>query len=148
MAGFARALAALAAVALLGAIAAGALGGSNPNKLRADLSGGPGADPDGVGTAFVSLQPNRRRICFRIAYRRIAKPDRGHIHEAPKGAKGSILIDLFVGPRPGGSPITGCVRYLRRGTITQIRRNPHRYFVELHNTRLLGGAIRGRLHRR
>jgi hypothetical protein len=143
-----RTTAALVAVALLGAIATSAIAGNDPNKLRAGLNGVkeiPDADPNGAGTAFVTLKGGVNRVCFNISYEKIGKPLAGHIHRGGKRANGAIVVPLFEGARPGGSPITGCANDVAGATINQIRNNPGGFYVNLHNSAYPAGAIRGQL---
>lgn len=151
MSKLARTTAALVAVALLGAIATSAIAGKNPNKLRAGLNGLkeiPDGDPNGSGTARVTLKGAVNRVCFSIAYEKIGKPLASHIHRGGKRSNGPIVVPLFEGARPGGSPITGCAKDVARPTINQIRNNPGGFYVNLHNNAYPAGAIRGQLRLR
>jgi len=74
----------------------------------------------------------------------------GHIHQAPIGVAGSIVVPLFVAPAP---PINA--RHIKqRGVATPnagttgaaLCANPGAYYVNYHTTAFLGGAIRGQLH--
>jgi hypothetical protein len=101
-------------------------------------------DPDGAGTARITLNPGQGEVCFEIATTGIATPTRGHIHAAPAGRNGPIVVDFFNGNTTPG-PLSGCATGIDRALITDILRNPRDYYVNVHNADYPGGALRGQL---
>ena len=101
-------------------------------------------DPDGAGTARITLNPGQGEVCFEIATTGIATPTRGHIHAAPAGRNGPIVVDFFNGNTTPGV-LSGCATGVDRALITDILRNPQDYYVNVHNADYPGGALRGQL---
>jgi hypothetical protein len=74
----------------------------------------------------------------------------GHIHEAPVGSAGSIVVPLFVPP----ASTTNARQIKQSGVATpnagttgaELCQNPSAFYVNYHTTAFTGGAIRGQLH--
>jgi hypothetical protein len=74
----------------------------------------------------------------------------GHIHQAPAGVPGPIVVPLFVSP----TPATNARHIKQSGVATPnagttgaaLCTNPSAYYVNYHTTAFTGGAIRGQLH--
>jgi hypothetical protein len=147
-----RMLTLTAAAGLLAAIAIPALVSAAPEdkvKLDAKLSGkqevpeGSG-DEDGKGTADLTLNSKKERICFEGTFRNIDNPTAGHIHKGLKGVDGPIKVTLFENTAGVTSPVEDCVK-AKAKQIDRIAKNPERFYVNLHNGAFPDGAIRGQL---
>jgi CHRD domain len=105
---------------------------------------GPG-DPDGIGFAVLRLNPGTNQVCFSITVENITLPATGaHIHEAPAGSPGPIVVPLTAPDESGSS--SGCVSDVDRELILDIIQHPEEYYVNVHTLPDFGaGAVRGQL---
>jgi hypothetical protein len=101
---------------------------------------GPG-DPDGSGEAHITLNQGRGLVCFQLSVTDIAAATAAHIHVAPVGEPGPVVVGLTP-PTSGTS--SGCVS-ADPDLIKDIRQNPEAYYVNVHNAAFPAGAIRGQL---
>jgi hypothetical protein len=108
----------------------------------AEEAPGPG-DPDGIGFATLRLNPGTGQVCFDIRVENIALPATGaHIHEAPVGEPGPIVIGLTAPDESGTS--SGCVD-ADREEILEIIREPEEYYINVHSSEFPAGAVRAQL---
>ena len=131
-------IAALAVVALVpaGALAAQDKGGS----LHATLKGAtevPKGDPDGTGTAEVKITGSK--VCWELTASRIGSPNAAHIHKAPAGRSGPVVVAF------GGTYRSKGCATAPAAVAAAIQRNPSAYYVNVHNAKYPGGALRGQL---
>ena len=69
-----------------------------------------------------------------------------HIHQAPAGVNGSIVLDLG-NPNTilSGNMLSGTITNLSATTITSLFSNPTGFYYNLHNGAFPGGAVRGQI---
>src|SRR5687768_4553980 len=106
-------------------------------------------DPDGTGTADLRINPGQEEVCFTISVADIGNAGtnvRAHIHAAPAGANGPIVVPLAepAGPLPASGVLEGC-QAADRALLLNILRNPEQYYVNVHTPTFPAGAIRGQL---
>ena len=72
----------------------------------------------------------------------------GHIHQAPVGANGPIVVPLFGGPNTTARHIkaSGTAAPNAGTTGANLCQDPGAYYVNYHTTAFPAGAIRGQLH--
>ena len=112
--------------------------------LEASLSGekevpGPG-DPNGRGDADVKVY--KAKVCYELEVERIKPATAAHIHRGGPSVAGPIVVELKA-PTDGSSE--GC-KAISRQLSKNLRDNPSRYYVNVHNNPYPDGAIRGQLH--
>jgi hypothetical protein len=135
----------LASVSLIAATAIAEPVASGGKKLKTTMTGaneipGPG-DPDGTGTASITINAGQSRICYELTVSNIDTATAAHIHSAPVGVAGPVIVPLAA-PSDGDS--SGCVD-VTRSLADAIRKAPQGYYVNVHNATYPAGAIRGQL---
>ena len=134
---------AVVGVATLGTVpSAAADGGGRP--LSTALTGAAevlGGDPDGTGTATLRVNPGQREICYTLTVTGIEPATAAHIHEAPAGVAGPVVVPLEA-PTDGSSSACAAVE---RELALEILKNPEDYYVNVHNKTYAPGALRGQL---
>ena len=140
-------LAAIVALAVAGPASAAKLGGAEQGgrQLTTTLTGEqevpvPG-DPDGIGFATVTVNPGKGLVCYELSVSDIVPAAAAHIHEAPPGEAGPVVVTLEP-PTDGSSD--GCVE-VDRAEAKDILKNPADYYVNVHNAEYPAGALRGQL---
>jgi hypothetical protein len=101
----------------------------------------PKGSPTGTGVFRFQLLPSKGLVCFSLAWSKIDTPTASHIHKAPKGKAGNVVIVLF-----GTPPVkqSGC-RKAPKSLIVAIGKHPSAYYVNVHTMKYPNGAIRGQL---
>jgi CHRD domain len=127
----------LAALALAaGATAASQKGGS----LHATLTGRaetPKGDPDGRGTAEIKI--TGRRVCWEITVSKVQTIVAAHIHKGRPGVAGPVVVPFGKTFKSKGCTTTTAA------IAAAIERTPSAYYVNVHNAKYPGGALRGQL---
>jgi hypothetical protein len=115
--------------------------------LEATLSGaeevpGPG-DPDGGGSAEVTIVDRTDNLCYEVAVRNIAPATAAHIHRGAPGVAGPPVVTLDA-PTDGES--NACLSVASE-LIDEIEANPGNFYINVHNAQFPNGAVRGQLGR-
>lgn len=154
--------AALVAVIVAGPVSpADAKGGGRPFRLA--LSGaeefsatGAPINPHGNadrGSIELRLNHGQERVCWEVGAITMTAgeplPFVAHIHRAPTGVAGPVVVDLFGGaaaaPAPTSYPTGQTCVHADRARIKAIMHDPSAYYVNLHNTPHPGGVMRAQL---
>jgi hypothetical protein len=124
-------------------VAAPAQAGGRP--LSATLRGSaevpvPG-DPDGFGTASLTVNPGQRRVCFELTLQAITLPYvAAHIHSGAAGVAGDVVVTLS-----STGATKGCASGVSRRLLVDVIQHPKAYYVNVHTSDYPGGALRGQL---
>jgi CHRD domain len=101
----------------------------------------PKGAPKGSGKAVITLNAGTGKVCWTFSsVKGISKVNASHIHKAPKGKSGPIVVPFFT----GALKKTGCVK-ASKSLITAIEKKPSAYYVNIHTAKYPAGAIRGQL---
>ena len=103
---------------------------------------GPG-DPDGSGLAKITVKEKMGMIYYEITVSNISAATAAHIHSAPAGQSGSVVVTLTPPDASGFS--SGTVSNLDPNLLKSIKENPANYYVNVHNADYPAGAVRGQL---
>ena len=106
-------------------------------------------DPDGSATGSITVNVGQDRVCWEFTnVTNVAPVNRGHIHKAPAGSNGGIVVDFFNVAAGMQGPLTGCTTTpLGRELLLDIIRDPSAYYLNLHNADFPAGAVRGQLEK-
>jgi hypothetical protein len=142
-----KTLALVVATAAFGAAVVPALAAVEDAELGAKLKGseevpGPG-DNNGKGEAQLETKIAKGKLCYLVEYEDIEPATAAHVHKAPKGEDGKIVIPLF--EEETASPAEGCVKDVKERKLKKLVKNPADYYVNVHNAEFPDGAIRGQL---
>ncbi len=96
-------------------------------------------DPDASGTARIWINPGTETVCWSITVQNVEAITAAHIHLAPAGSPGGVVVPL--------NPYTGGCASITRELALEIIRDPSAYYVNVHNATYPGGAARGQLSR-
>lgn len=130
---------------VLAVLALTSVAANGGRKFTTTLTGaaevpGPG-DPDGTGTAKITLNHGQGTVCWEITVSGIDTATRAHIHKGPVGVAGPIVVPIL---EPGIGSLSGCTE-VDRDLIKDIIQHPEEYYVNVHNSAFAAGAVRGQL---
>ena len=110
------------------------------NSLHATLAGKsetPKGDPDGRGTAEIKI--TGRSVCWEIKVSGVQTIVAAHIHKGRPGTAGPVVVPFGkVFKAKGCTTTTAAI-------AAAIEKTPSAYYVNVHNAKYPGGALRGQL---
>jgi CHRD domain len=99
------------------------------------------ADTDGHGFFTYDLEGNR--FCYTLEWAQIDTASAAHVHRAPRGVAGGIVIHLSIGDG-SGTRVEDCTD-ISPELASEITADPKAFYVNVHNAAFPAGAIRGQL---
>ena len=129
-----------AAVALISVASASGALHKGGNSLHATLTGKvevPKGDPNGRGTAEVKITGTT--VCWEIKAAGVTTLLAAHIHKGGAGTSGPVVVPFGKTFKP-----KGCVK-TDSALAASIKSHPSAYYVNVHNAKYPGGALRGQL---
>lgn len=128
--------------------------GEDEETFTAMLSGSnevPAVTTDASGTATFTLT-EERTISYTITVSNIQNVTASHIHDAPAGVNGDVIVGLFDGPVTGsvnGTLISGTFDQsgVSQGSFEDLlaKMRAGTVYVNVHTSENLGGEIRGQI---
>jgi hypothetical protein len=101
-------------------------------------------DPDAVAQMILIVNPTRDTVCFLTKWSGIdGTVVAAHIHLAPVGVPGPVVVPLFSGAFEGTDMTRACVS--ANGLAGAILANPSAYYVNIHSSVYQAGAVRTQL---
>jgi hypothetical protein len=102
----------------------------------------PAGDPVATGSATVRMRAGQGQVCYRIAAAHLPPAVAAHIHQAPAGAAGNVVVPLKT-PNANGQS-SGCAA-AKRSLVASMLAKPANFYVNVHTSEFPGGAVRGQL---
>jgi hypothetical protein len=100
---------------------------------------GPGSES---GKGVFAYRIRGGEFCYVLVAVGIDTPTAAHIHEAPAGVAGPIVIPLEA---PTRGAVVDCIDDIDAGLLADIAENPENYYANVHNAPFPAGALRGQL---
>lgn len=119
---------------------------AEPEPLVASATGaeevpGPG-DPDGAGEGAFTVDAATGELCYLVVADGIEPPVGMHIHEAPRGAAGPVVVPLD--PARVNADTETCIT-VETTLAADILADPAGYYLNIHTPEFPDGAVRGQL---
>jgi hypothetical protein len=121
--------------------AAGAAAAMQKGSLHATLTGKaetPKGDPDGSGTAEIKITGTK--VCWEIHVAKVGTIVAAHIHKGGPDVAGPVVVPFGATFKSKGCTTASAL------LTAAILKSPSKYYVNVHNAKYPGGALRGQLH--
>jgi len=99
-------------------------------------------DPDGAGTLKLSINLERKQVCYDFSLSGLDTPMMAHIHRGPPHHVGPSVVTLFTGM--GSDELTKCIPWTNT-RLAEIVAQPSNFYVNVYTTEFPDGALRGQL---
>ena len=98
---------------------------------------------EGSGKAELEINSDRNEVCYEIELEGVENVSAAHIHAAPEGEAGDVVVDLEYDGDDGGAD--ACVDDIDESVLEDISEEPERHYVNVHSEEFPDGAVRGQL---
>ena len=99
-------------------------------------------DRNGRGSFSAIFDGNT--LCYGLTVANIGKPVAAHIHRGGRNANGDVVITLKH-PKAGDPGASSRCTQVSEALADDLRENPGRFYVNVHNEKVPAGAIRGQV---
>ncbi|GAB6178747.1 hypothetical protein JCM14036_00660 [Desulfotomaculum defluvii] len=100
-----------------------------------------------TGFAIITLNEAQGEVCWELSvFNLSSNPTGAHIHRAPVGLNGPIVVPLSFEPNETTWTSSGC-NLASQELVNDIINNPEEFYVNVHTQNFPGGEIRGQLRR-
>lgn len=106
-----------------------------------------GGDPAGQSSGRLDLNEQQQTACFTVDWKGLkGEVTALHLHVAARGSEGPHWIDFFNDQRFTGADgeSSGCIPVAGE-KIREVIDNPTNYYLNIHSTAFIKGAVRGQL---
>jgi hypothetical protein len=148
----AAAIAAAAALAVVGVVGAGAQGSGGQSKALFAVMNGKkevsaegekrAGDLNGQGSFSATFDGNE--LCYGLTVKNIENPVAAHIHRGSPRVAGPVVVPLQQPATGDPGASSDCVE-VEAPLARAIRKNPRKFYVNVHTADFPGGAVRGQL---
>ena len=129
----------------------GSAGAANPGnrKYAVTLTGAaqvPPGDADGSGMGTVKIKAKQSTVC--VVFKKIANimpAIAAHIHQAPAGVNGPIVVPLATPTQAGKFQKSKTCAVVSAALLAALQNTPSDFYLNVHTGDFPGGAIRGQL---
>ena len=138
-----RAVAIAGSLALLGLLGIAPPARAEAKSFTAAMTAAEETPPGpqgGTGAATVTIDLATSMLCYDVSWsKEVENPNAGHIHKGAKGTPGPVVVSFSLPDRP-----KDCIK-ADANALKQISADPAGHYINIHNNRYPGGAIRGQL---
>ncbi len=104
----------------------------------------PPADPDGVASGTLTIDPATNTVAWDFSYENIDPPTLMHIHVGAAGVNGGVIVNLGVNTSGGPGTLIDSTTTSTLN-VNNIRANPLGHYVNIHNAPFPAGVVRGQV---
>lgn len=110
---------------------------------EAEVCDGDTCGGGGTGSADIEINSDRNELCYEISLDDVEDVTAAHIHAAPEGEAGDVVIDLeYAGDDTGAEE---CIDGIDENILEDVSEEPERHYLNVHSEEYPDGAARDQL---